>query len=70
MLQQRSLEIEDLVEEVLVSLNPIQHTTPTTAKLCAGKTVPFRIVRLGEFFAIPVMRRPKPVTLKYAQCLM
>ena len=53
MLQLWSLEIEDFVEEVLVSLDPIQHTTPTSTKLGASETVPFRVVLLGEFFAIP-----------------
>ena len=68
LLQRWSLEIENLVEEVLVSLNPIQHTTPATAKLCASKVAPFRVVRLGKFLAIPIMRRPKPVTLTHTHC--
>ena len=66
MLQLWSLEIEDFVEEVLVSLDPIQHTTPTSTKLGASETVPFRVVLLGDFFAIPVMRRPEAATLEHA----
>ena len=66
MLQRKSFEVEDFVEEVLVSLDPIQHTTPTATKFGTSETVPFRVVCLGEFFAIPVMCRPKPATLEHA----
>ena len=58
-----SLEFKYFVQEILIPLQSIEHSTPPTTKLRTGQMVPLCMVRPAECFTIPIMSGPPPKAL-------